>query len=96
MHVEPRGDWITAALDAIIAAGNGVVAAKRTRSAMLIACAQRELQTTVDAARDLDVEWGQIGSVLGIARGNAYQRFRRKPSVGSLQMKVGEFRFPPL
>ena len=66
------------ALQAVRAAGERVKAAKRTRSLPLIARAQDELQRTVDAARDADVEWGRIGSALGIARGNAYQKYRRR------------------
>ena len=41
--------------------------------------ALQELQTAVDDARDLDVTWGAIGEVLGMTRGNAYQRYRRRP-----------------
>ena len=65
------------ALHDIEAARDGLAAVKRTRSAYLIAHAQRELRVAVHAARDLDVQWGPIGSALGIARGNAYQRYRR-------------------
>lgn len=42
--------------------------------------AEGRLRMAVQAARDAGVEWGDIGSVLGIARGNAYQRYRRRPS----------------
>ncbi|MCW2729444.1 MAG: hypothetical protein JWR13_260 [Mycobacterium sp.] len=90
-HVEPPAAWVTAALHAVAVAGNGLAAAKRTRSVAAIECAQREVQNAVDAARDLDVEWGQIGSALGIARGNAYQRYRKKPAVGSLQVTSGTY-----
>lgn len=96
IHARTSGDWVTAALDAIAVAANELNAAKRTRSAATIAGAQRELQNTVDAARDLDVEWGRIASVLGIARGNAYQRFRRKPPGASQPASSGEGRIPPL
>lgn len=65
------------ALQGIEAAAVGLTAAKRTRSADVIAHAQHELRVAVHAARDLDVQWGSIGSALGIARGNAYQRYRR-------------------
>ena len=37
------------------------------------------LQALVDSARDAGVTWSSIGDVLGLARGNAYQRYRRRP-----------------
>jgi transcriptional/translational regulatory protein YebC/TACO1 len=37
------------------------------------------LQAAVDDARDAGVSWQVIGDVLGIARGNAYRRHRRRP-----------------
>lgn len=77
------GVWAGNALAAIRAAGEGLTEAKRSRSLPLIACAQVELQAAVDVARDLDVEWGRIGLALGIARGNAYQKFRRKAAASS-------------
>lgn len=41
--------------------------------------AQHRLQIAVDAARDAGVAWGgEIGDVLGLARGNAYQRYRHR------------------
>jgi hypothetical protein len=44
------------------------------------AVAQRdELQAAVDAARDIGLGWTKIGDALGIARGNAYQRYRKRP-----------------
>jgi hypothetical protein len=73
-----------------------LAAAKRTRSVALIDCAQRDVQSAVDAARDLGVEWGPIGSALGIARGNAYQRYRKRPTLGSLRREMGEHRYPAL
>lgn len=41
--------------------------------------AQGDLAKAVLAANDLGVTWQMIGDTLGIARGNAYQRFRRRP-----------------
>ena len=38
-----------------------------------------DIQAAVNDARDLDASWQSIGDALGIARGNAYQRFRRRP-----------------
>jgi hypothetical protein len=98
-HKEPRAEWISAALRGVALAGNWLTAAKRTRSVVVIESAQRDLQNAVDAARDLDIEWGPIGSALGIARGNAYQRYRRKPPGRSLREArdaSGNYRFPPL
>jgi hypothetical protein len=37
------------------------------------------LRAAVDAARDVGVGWMRIGDTLGIARGNAYQRYRKRP-----------------
>jgi hypothetical protein len=56
-----------------------VQAAKRTHSDGAIARAELQLHAAVDVARSLDVEWGRIGSALGIARGCAYQRYRKRP-----------------
>jgi hypothetical protein len=41
--------------------------------------ARLDVQTAAEAARDAGCAWSQIGDVLGIARGNAYQRYRRRP-----------------
>jgi hypothetical protein len=39
---------------------------------------EAQLRAAVCAARQAGIEWGKIGDVLGIARGNAYQRYRRE------------------
>ena len=75
---------ISSAMLAVVAAERTLTAAKRTRSVPDVESAQRDLQAAVNTARGLDVGWGEIGAALGIARGNAYQRFRSKPSLGSL------------
>jgi hypothetical protein len=72
----------TTALQDIAEAMDRVTATKRTHSTELIEEAERELQGAVDAARDRHVQWGEIGAVLGIARGNAYQRYRKRLSLG--------------
>lgn len=77
------------ALQRIKAAREQLVAAKRTRTPELIEHARRDVQVAVDAARELDVQWGPIGSALGIARGNAYQRYRKRPSLGGGYQDVG-------
>jgi hypothetical protein len=66
------------ALREVSAAGASLQVAKRTHSAGSIERAELHLHAAVDAARDLDVEWGRIGSALGIARGCAYQRYRKR------------------
>ncbi|BBZ27534.1 hypothetical protein MMAD_18290 [Mycolicibacterium madagascariense] len=42
--------------------------------------AHRNLRLAAEAARDAEVSWSIIGEALGIARGNAYKRYRRKPA----------------
>ena len=92
----PRTAGAACALRAVSTAGERLTAAKRTKSLALIASAEGDLQRAVDAARDLEVGWGQIGSALGIARGNAYQRYRTKPSQHGLRVPADSFRYPPL
>ena len=41
---------------------------------------KEQLRSAVDAARDVGVGWTRIGDTLGIASGNAYQRYRRRPN----------------
>lgn len=53
---------------------------KDTRSGRLDDDAERRLRTAVEAARDAGIEWGRIADALGTRRGNAYQRYRRKPT----------------
>jgi hypothetical protein len=65
------------ALSDIADADAGVRAAKRTYANGDVTGAATRLHAAVDHARELDVEWGRIGAVLGIARGCAYQRYRK-------------------
>jgi hypothetical protein len=45
-----------------------------------IAVLEGELRAAVqEATYDLGISWQEVGDVLGIRRGNAYQKFRRKP-----------------
>lgn len=79
---------IAAAMHDVVAAAHELAAAKQEGLAHAIGQAQHDMQAAVDVARDLGVEWSQIGDALGIARGNAYQRFRRKrgrPAVDTLR-----------
>ena len=39
-----------------------------------------QLRSAVDEARASRVGWAAIGTALDVARGNAYQRFRKPPS----------------
>jgi hypothetical protein len=41
--------------------------------------ADPRLTAAVEAARDAGIEWGKIADALDIRRGNAYQRYRRRP-----------------
>jgi hypothetical protein len=43
--------------------------------------ARLAVQIAAESARDAGCAWSQIGDVLGIARGNAYQRYRRRPQL---------------
>jgi hypothetical protein len=51
----------------------------RTKTAHSIDADER-LRDAIDAARAAGVAWGAIGARLGMARGNAYQRYRRRPA----------------
>ncbi|BBZ25951.1 hypothetical protein MMAD_02460 [Mycolicibacterium madagascariense] len=53
--------------------------ARRQRRRDAVSAAQRRLCAAAAAASDAGVTWMQIGEVLGMARGNAYQQYRRRP-----------------
>jgi hypothetical protein len=53
--------------------------AKERRSFAAVSAAQDDLSRVVLVAIDLGVSWQSIGEVLGVNRGAAYQRFRRRP-----------------
>lgn len=55
-----------------------LAAAQQGQTATIVCVARHRLQDAVDAARDVGVDWTQIGDVLGIPRGSAYQRFRMR------------------
>ena len=44
----------------------------------LIAGAEEDLRLSIDAAVAAGLSWGTIGECLGMARGNAYQKYRRR------------------
>lgn len=76
--MDPDPAVVAAAMDDVATAGRELAAAKQAGAIGALDGAQRKLQSAVDAARELGAGWGQIGAALGIARGNAYQRFRKK------------------
>ncbi|HYO04739.1 MAG TPA: hypothetical protein VET27_23835 [Mycobacterium sp.] len=57
---------------------------KHFKAERLIDEAEMGLRDAIDAARDAGVAWGPIAERLGIARGNAYQKYRRRPSCRGL------------
>ena len=70
----PRSaDAVLAVLDAAIAGTREVGADD--------AAAEEGLRDAVDAARSAGIPWGIIGDRLGMARGNAYQRYRKRPAL---------------
>lgn len=77
------GAWSDTIMSDIVEARDRVVAAKQTQSTEALEYAEGTLQAAVDAARGQHVQWGEIGAALGIARGNAYQRYRQRPSRNS-------------
>ena len=40
---------------------------------------QQQLRSAVESARDAGLGWTTIGNTLGIASGNAYSKYRRRP-----------------
>ena len=71
--LSPRSaDDLLAVLDAAVA---------RTREVGAHATAEDGLRDAVDAARSAGIPWGIIGDRLGMARGNAYQRYRKRPAL---------------
>ncbi|GAB7066797.1 hypothetical protein H7J06_28380 [Mycobacterium hodleri] len=65
-------------LSVVRTAHNRLATATATGGTSEVQGAQHRLQIAVDAARDAGVAWGEIGDVLGLARGNAYQRYRHR------------------
>lgn len=60
-----------------------LVIARRGRVASEIEAARDRIQDAVDAARSVGIGWEQIGEILGMARGNAYQRYRHRRDLAS-------------
>jgi hypothetical protein len=57
--------------------------ARRSRVESDIEAARDRVQDAVDAARSVGIGWEQIGETLGLARGNAYQRYRHRRDLAS-------------
>jgi hypothetical protein len=53
--------------------------ARAQRDRVEVSAARHRLRNAVDLARDAGATWMQIGDLLGIARGNAYRQYRRRP-----------------
>lgn len=63
----------------IIRARTALERARRQQRRDAVTAAQHQLRAAVEAASDAGVTWMQIGDILGMARGNAYQQYRRRP-----------------
>jgi hypothetical protein len=70
-------------LDHIAKARDELTIARRSRDEFDIEAARERMQDAVDAARSVGIGWEQIGETLGIARGNAYQRYRHRRDLAS-------------
>jgi hypothetical protein len=65
-------------LDHIAKARDELTIARVSHVGFDIEAARDRVQDAVDAARSVGIGWEQIGETLGIARGNAYQRYRHR------------------
>jgi hypothetical protein len=68
-----------AAVRSISLAAKACSQAKGRQDVGSTAAAERRLLTVVQAAIDGGMSWQSVGDILGLARGNAYQRYRRRP-----------------
>lgn len=71
-----HGPW-TAEQTATI---ESLAAAARDAADAPSAEATARVRQAAEVARDAGVGWTTIGETLGIARGNAYQRYRKRPA----------------
>lgn len=71
-----RNHW-TAEHDAAV---RQLADAARQAEASDTSISRDRLRSAVEAARDAGIGWTKIGDTLGIASGNAYQRYRRRRS----------------
>jgi hypothetical protein len=70
--------------------------AKERKSPPAVSAAQYDLDRVVLVAIDLGVSWQNIGDVLGINRGAAYQRFRRRSGSSVSATRAAMARSVPL
>ena len=81
----PQND--AAEIQRIIAAADAANSAKQCRTVDRLSVAEQELRCVVQAAHDRGISWQTIGDALGLRRGAAYERYRRRsdrmPSTGS-------------
>jgi hypothetical protein len=68
-----------AAIRSISLAAEACAQAKGRRDVDSTAAAELQLLTLVQAAIEGGMSWQSVGDILGLARGNAYQRYRRRP-----------------
>ncbi|MCW2515441.1 MAG: hypothetical protein JWR11_4483 [Mycobacterium sp.] len=78
LYLDPRPQAEVRAIQRIIQANEERRRAKTEGGAADIATAEHHLQSAIDVASDSGVSWQTIGDALGLRRGNAYQRFRRR------------------
>ena len=70
-------------LDHIAKARDELANAQRSGLVSDIEVARDRVQDAVDAARSVGIGWERIGETLGMARGNAYQRYRHGRDLAS-------------
>ena len=76
--MERRHGMSRDAIREITDAATAVDSAKRSMDGNAVALAKEDLRATVVLANDYGTSWQTIGDALGIRRGSAYQRFRRR------------------
>ena len=83
--MERRYGTSVAAIREIADAATAVDSAKRSLDGDAVARAKEDLRATVVSANDYGMSWQTIGDALGIRRGSAYQRFRRRSAPDARQ-----------
>jgi hypothetical protein len=73
-HIDDAG----AAIRSISLAADACAQAKGRRDVDSTAAAELQLLNLVQAAIEGGMSWQSVGDILGLARGNAYQRYRRR------------------
>lgn len=77
-HLSMRSQRVVVSLRQVVDAAAAVDSAKRCHDAPGLAGAKTDLLDAARSAYDNGASWQTIADVLGIRRGNAYQRFRRR------------------